>query len=234
MVNILEFARGPLFVFSFLFMVVGLLRQVILQILQLRKVIGRLSYKDFPFIKNIKLFVEWMLPVGHIYRNKLVMSISSIIFHIGLLIVPFFLLSHIDLWKRSTGISWPGIPMWLADVLTITTILTVIILFVFRIIDKSARLLSSGTDYFILVCVGFPFITGFMAVHPSFNPWSYNVIMLLHVLSSEMIFIMLPYSKLVHAVLFPFDRISSDIFWLMPVGAGEKVARELHGSEVNI
>jgi nitrate reductase gamma subunit len=124
--------------------------------------------------------------------------------------------------------------MWLADILTITTIAGIIVLFIFRIINKSTRVLSSGSDYILLICVAIPFVTGFMAVHPSFNPVSYNTIMLLHVLSSELVFILLPHSKLVHSVLFPFDRISSDIFWQLPAGAGEKVAKELHGSEVKV
>jgi nitrate reductase gamma subunit len=175
-----------------------------------------------------------MLPVGHIYRNNPLMSISSFIFHIGLLIVPIFLINHIDLWKSGTGISWPGLPMWLADVLTILTILSCIILFIFRLLNKSTRALSTGSDYLLLICVGLPFITGFMAMNPSFNPVSYNLIMLIHTLSAELVFVMLPHTKLVHSVLFPFDRISSDIFWQMPAGAGEKIAIELHGSEVKV
>jgi len=230
----LEFAKGPLFVFTFLFMVFGLLRQIILQILNMKSVLKRLNQQDFPFVKNIKLFIEWMLPVGHIYRNNPFLSISSFIFHIGILIVPLFLLNHIDLWKNGTGISWPGISMWIADVLTIATILSCIILFTFRLLNKSTRALSDGTDYVLLICVGIPFLTGFMAMNPSFNPVSYNLIMLLHILSAELVFVMLPHSKLVHSVLFPFDRISSDIFWQMPEGAGDKIATELHGSEVKV
>jgi len=34
--------------------------------------------------------------------------------------------------------------------------------------------------------------------------------------------------------LFLFDRFSSDIFWRMPAGAGDKVARELHGEEARV
>lgn len=234
MESLLDFARGPLFVFTFLFMVLGLLRQVFLQFAQLKDVLKRLSYNDFSFMKNLKLFIEWMLPVGHMYRNKPIMSVSSFIFHIGLLLVPIFLIGHIDLWERGVGLTWPGIPMWLADVLTIATVCCAALLFIFRITDRTTRALSSGMDYLLLFLIGIPFVTGFMAVHPSFNPMSYSAIMLIHILASELIFVMLPYSKLVHAVLFPFDRISSDIFWKMPAGAGDSVARELHGMEAKV
>jgi hypothetical protein len=35
-------------------------------------------------------------------------------------------------------------------------------------------------------------------------------------------------------VLFPFLRFSSEVFWKLPAGAGERVARELYGDEVRI
>jgi len=234
MESLLEFAKGPLFVFTFLFMVLGLLRQVYIQAAQLKDVLKRLSYNDFSFMKNLKLFIEWMLPVGHMYRNKPVMSLSSFLFHIGIIVVPVFLIGHIDLWYRGIGLSWPGIPMIAADVLTVLTICCATFIFIFRFTDKSTRALSSGMDYFLLIMVSLPFVTGFMAVHPSCNPASYNTIMLIHILSSEAVFVMLPYTKLVHAALFPFDRISSDIFWKMPVGAGDEVAHELHGMEAKV
>ncbi len=232
--NILDFAKGPLFVFTFLFMMLGLMRQVYIQIAQLKDVLKRLSYNDFSFMKNLKLFLEWMLPVGHMYRNKPIMSISSFVFHIGLIIVPIFFIGHIDLWKNGIGISWPGISMRAANILTVITIVCSAFLFIYRILDKGTKALSSGMDYLILVVISIPFITGFMAVHPVLNPVSYTAIMLIHVLSSEAVFVILPYSKLVHAVLFPFDRISSDIFWKMPVGAGDQIAKELHGTEAKV
>jgi hypothetical protein len=43
------------------------------------------------------------------------------------------------------------------------------------------------------------------------------------------LFVLLPTTKLSHAVLFIFDRFSSDVFWKMPEGAGDRVAEELYG-----
>ena len=89
-------------------------------------------------------------------------------------------------------------------------------------------------DYFLLALLAMPFVTGFLAAHPAINPVRYNITMLIHVLSSELIFVLIPLTKLSHCVLFPFDRISSDIFWRFPAEAGEKVAVELHGEEVKV
>jgi len=54
--------------------------------------------------------------------------------------------------------------------------------------------------------------------------------MLLHVLSAELLFVLMPTTKLAHVVLFPFDRLSGDIFWRLVPGAGDRVAETLRGS----
>ena len=58
--------------------------------------------------------------------------------------------------------------------------------------------------------------------------------MLVHVLSGEIVLVMIPFTKLVHCVLIPFDWYSSGLFWQLRPGAGEDVARELHGEEPGI
>jgi nitrate reductase gamma subunit len=121
-----------------------------------------------------------------------------------------------------------------ADVLTIMTVAAAAILFIIRIFDKSARAISSFSDYMFLVLISLPFVTGFMAVHPAMNPFSYDLTMLIHILSAEIIFVILPYSKLSHTVLFFFDRFSSEVYWKFPEGAGDKVAEELHGMEAKV
>jgi hypothetical protein len=57
--------------------------------------------------------------------------------------------------------------------------------------------------------------------------------MLLHILSAEFLFVLVPITKLAHVVLFIFDRIS-EIHWQLRPGAGDKVATALFGSEAKI
>jgi nitrate reductase gamma subunit len=231
---LLEFAKGPLFIITFIFMILGLARRIYLQAVQIHRAMQRLSYNDFSFWAHIKSLVVWLIPITHIYKNRPTLSIISFVFHIGLLVVPIFFINHIVLWTAGIGISWPGISLMAADVLTFTTLVTGAILLFYRIFDRGVRSMSSIMDYMILVILLIPFVSGFMACHPWMNPVSYGVTMLIHVLSSELVFLLLPTTKMVHCVLFMFDRLSSDVFWKMPVGAGEKVARELHGKQVKI
>lgn len=228
----LHFAIGPLFAVTFTFMLAGLVRHVILQTIQLHRCVKRLAHQNIAIAKNLKEIARWLIPLGHIYRSQPLLSITSIIFHAGLVLVPIFLADHVALWHRTLGPRWPAIPPLVADGLTLLTIVTAAILFSYRLIEPGARNLSSPTDFFLLVTLVVPFASGFMAMHPAVNPLSYNAMLLVHVLSAELVFILIPTTKLAHCVLFPFVRFSSEIFWRMPSGAGEKVARELHGENV--
>jgi nitrate reductase gamma subunit len=234
MERLLEFARGPLFAAAFLFMALGLLRQFFLALVQFRGAYLRGGSRGFNAGRNLKSIFEWLIPVGHIYRSKPLLSTASFVFHAGLLSVPLLLPHHIFLFKRGTGLSWPGMPLWLADAITVVTILAVLFLFVYRVADRGSRRMSGGMDFFLLLLLGACFVTGYMGVHPAWNPLSYTGVMLMHVLSGELILVLMPYSKLVHCVLFPFERISSDIFWNFPTGAAEKVAQSLHGKETRV
>lgn len=232
--DVLEFIRGPLFAATFAFMVLGLLRRVVLQATQLRASLRRLLGPELRIWDNLRRFMEWLVPVKHIYRNRWLLSGASFLFHVGLLIVPLFLAAHVALWGRGIGLSWPALPPLLADLATLTVIAAGLVLLGYRLFDAGARELSSASDYLLLLALLVPFVSGWLALHPAMSPFSYKAVMLVHVLGAELVFVLLPTTKLAHCVLFPFVRVSSDVFWKMPPGAGDLVARELHGEEARV
>jgi len=232
--TLLDFAMGPLFAITFTFMVLGLLRLIVLHIAQVGESIRRLSNREFGLRGRLRELITWFVPVRHVYRRRPVISIVSFVFHVGLIAIPLLLLEHIALWTRVFGFGWPGFPPLLADVVTLIVIVSGLVLLGFRMVDEGGRSLSSPMDYLLLVVLLAAVTSGFMAMHPGVNPLSYRPMLLTHVLSSELAFVLIPTTKLAHCVLFPFDRVSSEVFWKMPVGAGDKVARELHGEEARV
>jgi nitrate reductase gamma subunit len=78
-----------------------------------------------------------------------------------------------------------------------------------------------------------PFLSGFMAAHPNWNPLPWKTQMLIHFLSADVLLLAIPFTKLAHIVLYPFDRISA-VHWQLRPGAGDKVAEALFGKEVRI
>jgi nitrate reductase gamma subunit len=228
----IEFAKGPLFAFSFLIMVLGLARLVIIQIYSLITGKGR-RLMNAPWRKIVKEALSWVIPVRHLIPGTKFFSIISFLFHIGIIAVPLFLADHIVLWEGFLNIKLPSINRFLADFLTLFTIACIFILFGFRLFSRRHRAMSTPMDYTLLILIFLPFASGFLASHAAINPFPWGVMMLVHLLSAELLFITIPFTKLAHIVLFAFDRISA-LHWQLQPGAGDKVAEALYGKEAKV
>ena len=131
------------------------------------------------------------------------------------------------LWERGLGVGWLTLNQGWADILTIVAIATSLILFVRRVSTKLTRTLSRPQDYALPLLIAAPFITGYLAMHPAVNPFSYNPTMLVHVLTSNLILILIPFSKLSHAALFPATQLISEMGWHLVPGGGSGVVMAL-------
>lgn len=228
----IDFAKGPLFAFTFLIMVLGLARLVLIQIYSLVTGKGR-RLQNAPWRKIATETASWVVPVGHLIPGTKLFSTVSYLFHVGVLVVPLFLADHIVLWEGQFGIDLPQIGYGLADFLTLFTVGCIFVLLAFRVFFSRLRSMSRRSDYALLIVVLIPFATGFIAMHPRYNLFPWDVIMLVHILSAELLFVLIPFTKLAHIVLFFFDRISS-LHWQLRPGAGDKVAEVLYGKEARV
>ncbi len=228
----IEFAKGHLFAATFLIMILGLARHVVMQIYSLIARKGK-RLRNVPWRKILLDTLSWAVPVRHMIPGTVFFSSVSFFSHIGIIIVPLFLADHIVMWEQLIGINLPQIGNGVADFLTLFTIATLLLLLYCRTFIRRQRAVSASSDYVLLVMVIIPFATGYMASHPSVNPLSWEVMMLTHMLSAELLFLIIPFTKLAHIVLFIFDRIS-ELHWQLRPGAGDKVAESLYGKEVKI
>jgi hypothetical protein len=234
MESLLEFAQGPLFRFTFALMVLGLIRLVGLTLY------GVIRTRMLAGDKRLLWPVIWertvwaLLPFSRLHRSRAVYSITSVLFHIGLLVTPVFLYAHIRLWERGVGLAWPALPPMVADALTLGTIALAAALFAGRVGSPLSRGLSRPQDYAWPWLLAAPFASGFMAAHPTWCPVSYQAMMLAHVLSAELVFVLIPFSKVAHCVLIPFSQLVSDLGWRFPATAGSDVARALGKESVPI
>ena len=228
----IDFAKGPLFALTFGIMILGLLRLVVLQIQALVVGKGR-RLQDAPWRKILGEAVTWAIPFRHFIKGTILFSSASFFSHIGLLIVPLFLIDHVVLWEGLLGVNLPAIGHGWADILTLSSLFFLIVLFGMRIFSTHQRKSSRPEDYALLLAVILPMASGFLASHPHWNPFPWEVVMLVHLLSAELLFVLMPFTKLSHVVLFPFDRIS-EIHWQLRPGAGDRVATALFGSEAKI
>jgi nitrate reductase gamma subunit len=225
---LLDFAKGPLFRLTFAIMILGLARILILTVWEGIETYRRAGDKNMPWNLIFSRTVEWVVPVRRIFNNRPLYSIFSILFHVGLLLVPIFLFAHVQLWKNAIGVSWFTLPKSLADILTVTTIVFGLALLIGRIATKASNFISRKQDYLWPILLVIPFITGFVCANLSVSPAGYQFFILIHILSGELIFVLIPFTKIAHCVLMPLSQCICNFCWRFPPDTDDAVCTTLN------
>ncbi len=230
----LEFTRGPLFRLCFVIMILGLLRILILDFIGAVKLYRSVADKTIPWKLVLSRTLQWLFPIKKIGRSRPVYSVISILFHIGLLIVPIFLFAHVKLWESSVGTSWITLPFAAAYVLTLSTVAFGLLLFLGRVFNKSSSFISRKQDYIWPLLLLIPFLTGFICAHLNISPAFYSFTMLIHILTGNMIFVLIPFTKIAHCVLMPFSQIINTLAWKFPPDTDKAICKTLNKEGVPV
>jgi hypothetical protein len=207
-------------------MVLGLARHVAITAWEMARAIRRAGDKNIPSRQVLAATVKWLFPVDRL-RNRLFFSLTTLAFHVSVILVPIFLAGHIALWERGTGLSWPALPNFLATLLTVVAVASALVLVIERILSRDTRNLSRFQDYALPLIIAVPFGSGFLVMHPEWNPFPYEATLLTHVLSANALLILIPLTKLSHMVLLPATQLVTELAWHFPPDAGSKVAVSL-------
>ncbi|MBI5041855.1 MAG: hypothetical protein HZB57_11855 [Gammaproteobacteria bacterium] len=137
------------------------------------------------------------LPPPGMMKRSPVSYIGGYIFHIGLAVVVFLFAPHIKLIENFFGLSWPGLPSQVVDLVAVITLVAMVVVLVDRITKPVKRFLSTFEDYFTWTVTFLPVLTGYLAVKHLLLP--YTTMLALHILSVEILLVVLPFTKLFHA-----------------------------------
>lgn len=220
------FARGPFFRFSFAVMVLCLARSVVVTLGGILQALRMTDDKAVSWRRIATQTADWMVPMRHL-RQRWLYSIVSLLFHVGAIVTPVFLLGHIRLVGDNIGLSWWALPMGAADFLTLMTLAAAFALLLGRVANPASRALSRPQDYLVPLLFVVPFLSGYLAAHPEDNPFPHDPTMLVHMLSAGVCFLVMPFTKLAHMVLFPLTRLPSELAWRFPASYPEAVARQI-------
>jgi len=197
------FLAGPALWATFIIFFGGLIIRVA-HLYHLSRKKDHVFYNHASFSWGLKSILHWLLPWGSAsMRQQPVFSLMAFIFHITLLAVPLFLDAHNILWDESWGISLWSLPDALSDVMTVLLLFSIVFLVIRRIVRSEVRILTETWDFVLLGLIALPFATGFLAYHQA-GP--YELLMILHLLTAELILILIPFTKLAHMILFFFTR----------------------------
>jgi len=207
------FAEGPLLWIAFLIFIIGTL-------VRMAQFIFVARTKDKPFYKYFSLkyilatLARWLLPLNVDVKKNPVFIICVYLFHICLMVVPIWLAGHISLWEESRfGWSWSSLPDKWADWMTLLLFAIAIYFILRRALSPDLRIITTFSDYLLLVVTALPFVTGYSLTHGTLDSIKFlgDNMRLLHVLSAELMLILIPFTRLSHSVLFFFSRAASGV-----------------------
>lgn len=138
------------------------------------------------------------LPPRGMVRRSPVTYLGGYVFHCGLLLTVFFYRPHIEVFKGIFGLSWPGLPTPLIDLVAVFSLAALSALLAHRLADPVKRLISGPSDYLAWTLTVLPLLTGYLAYHHLF--FDYRWLLIAHIAAVELLLVVLPFSKLFHTV----------------------------------
>ena len=233
--QVLDIAQGPIFRTAFALMVLGILRTFALGASD-----GIAAYVSSPdksdFWRKVRYRLQWSLfPSLVIHRRQpftpgmlayhLVLCALSLVMRVGAVLVPAFMMAHVYLWERGFGVAWPSWHGRVADILAVITISAGALLFLGRFYSPMLRRMEPVWTFFKPLILIFPFATGYMAMHPLISPFDYHVVMLAHVLGACLVFIMIPFARLLSCLHERVTEIVPEAAWI-PTGDSAGASRD--------
>ncbi len=202
------FLTGPMFYLSLAVFVIGLIVRVVLYIRGLDWKLDRVAYRAHPkagIRGALRSVFFWLIPFGtRSWRTQPFMTVVFFIFHIGVVLVPLFLLGHNLFLQEALGFSFFfTLPPAAADALTWGVVVSAILLALRRVALPEVRILTTGYDYLILAISAAPFVTGLVC---RYGAGDYSAWITAHVVAGELLLIAAPFTKLSHIVLYFMSR----------------------------
>jgi len=203
MYTIYSLVAGPLAWAAFILFLGG----IIFRFVQLLMLVNKTEKFIFSYMSlkySLRSIGHWIVPFATVnWRMRPILTVVTFVFHLCLLFMPIFLLSHIVLWDESWNFSWWTLPDATADVMTILVMVGCLYFLVRRMSQPEVKFVTDWSDYLLLVIVAAPFVTGFIAYHQlSAIEW----MTIVHMLCGEIMLAAIPFTRLVHMVFSPLTR----------------------------
>ncbi len=224
--SLIEVARGPLFRIAITVCVLGLGYRIITLSGQIAAAWHRAGDRQLPLSDIIAATVGWILPRRLLHKRPLYSS-ASFLFHIGIVVVPFFLAGHVASLVGGPTAWWPILPEAVADGLTLISLVALLALIIGRLGSGSSRALSRTSDVLILGLLFGLLLFGWWAANPASSPFAARKMLLLHILLGDLVLILAPVTKIAHCVLYPLTRLVFQLGWHFPAETGRHVAQAL-------
>lgn len=195
-IELLNWARGPGLQIATIIFVAGVVIRV-LEILLLGRKANLAEAKGGEMANGLKTMVTRTIPDATTFKRSSVTIVSGYAFHIGLFVVCFLSAPHILFLKDIIGFGWPSAPTAVIDAFAVITIIAMLVTLVNRLTNKAMRYLTNFEDLLTWFVTFLPLVTGYIAFHRI--GMTAPTLLAVHILSVELLLIIFPFTKLMHA-----------------------------------
>ena len=201
--SLYNLVSGPLAWTAFILFIGGSLYRLIHLFVLIQKK-EQFIYSYFSLKYSLRSILHWITPFAtENMRRHPLLTIVTFAFHICLLLAPIFLLAHVMMIDESWNLSWWTLSDNTAKIMTVIVIACCVFFFIRRLVSPEVQYVTSASDFAIIAIVAAPFITGFVAYYQWFD---YQVVVILHILSGEIMLVAIPFTRLSHMLFAPLTR----------------------------
>jgi nitrate reductase gamma subunit len=204
--DLLAFARGPALIVALAVFVAGIAWRFFVIFRRPASVDFSAPRGGSPVGGALRAIATRMWPYRTFRERSFAATLNAYAYHVGLAIVFFGFAPHIAFVTRLTGAAWPAVPGWLFVIAVGLVFIGLITALVARRRSAVLRLLSSFDDYASWIVTMLPMITGMallsLPLGATYPPAPLDPIpVAVHLMSVELLLVVLPFSKLSHAFL---------------------------------
>ncbi|EGB16236.1 hypothetical protein DND132_3033 [Pseudodesulfovibrio mercurii] len=197
------FVTGPLAWIAFgVFILGGIYRLVSMYSQAKAKDGSSIAYMSWYY--GLRSILVWMIPFKSMgWKSDPLMTVTTFIFHLCFLLVAVFLGAHVVMWNTAFGINLPSLPAQFGDIVSFVALLGCAVFAYRRLALPHVKGVTRCQDWFALILVALPFLTGVLAYH---QVGPVLLMTTLHVLSGELLLALIPFTRLSHALFVLFTR----------------------------
>ncbi len=209
--TLLDFARGPGLQWSLTIMIVGLCWRLVGVFLgRWRRDLSR-PRSDALVRGGLRAIITRSAPARELEKNIRTQHIAGYIWHIGFFMTVLLGQAHIAFFKSILGFGWPGLPSHLVVIPASIALAVLVSLMIRRMIHPVMRTITTADDYLSSIIIISALVTGLMA-YAHMGP-RYETMLALHIINVELLFVWIPFSKLVHMVFWLLSRYRIGTFF---------------------
>ncbi len=194
-IEFLSWVRGPGLQIATVILVGGVVIRL-LEILMLGRKPNLAEAKGSEMSSGLNTIVSRSFPTPETFKRSGFTVVTGFIFHIGLFVTILLFAPHILLIKDVIGFSWPALPTPIVDATAIITIISLFVVLANRYNNRVLKFLTTKEDLLVWFVTIAPLVTGYLAFHRI--GMSGPMLLALHILSVEILMVVLPFTKLTH------------------------------------